>query len=220
MTNSDTSSFDLIVVGSGIAGLSAAVTGAELGLKVALVERAPEGEHGGNTRYTEAYLRMKSMDEVADDFESHFAANAGGYPDPGILQEAALDYSSWSSLMRSMCLADPEVIDAFATAAGPTLRWLETAGVKFDFLPTAFLTTTTTRLTWNGLQHAAGGKGFTNEQMRLMWDIHKQGCATYPEFRSLCAGRGLSRAAESAMWAQHKLCAGARGVRAQRVSCA
>lgn len=146
MMATSSSSFDLIVVGSGIAGLSAAVTGAELGLKVAVVERAPEGEHGGNTRYTEAYLRMKSMDEVADDFESHFAANAGGYPDPGILQEAALDYESWSSLMRSMCIADPEVINAFASAAGPTLRWLETAGVKFDFLPTAFLTTTTTRL--------------------------------------------------------------------------
>ncbi len=26
------------------------------------------------------------------------------------------------------------------------MRWLEKAGVRFDFLPTAFLTTTTTRL--------------------------------------------------------------------------
>jgi tricarballylate dehydrogenase len=146
MTDTDTSSFDLIIVGSGIAGLSAAVTGAQLGQRVAVIERAPEGEHGGNTRYTEAYLRMKSMDEVADDFESHFAENAGGYPDPGILQEAALDYESWSSLMRAMCIADPDIIDAFARAAGPTLRWLESAGVTFDFLPTAFLTTTTTRL--------------------------------------------------------------------------
>ena len=146
MTDTDTSSFDLIIVGSGIAGLSAAVTGAQLGQRVAVIERAPEGEHGGNTRYTEAYSRMKSMDEVADDFESHFAENAGGYPDPGILQEAALDYESWSSLMRAMCIADPDIIDAFARAAGPTLRWLESAGVTFDFLPTAFLTTTTTRL--------------------------------------------------------------------------
>ncbi len=121
MTDTDSSNFDLVVVGSGIAGLSAAVTGAQMGQRVAVIERAAEGEHGGNTRYTESYMRMKSMDEVADDFESHFAENAGGYPDPGILQEAALDYDSWSSLMRAMCIADPEVIDAFAAAAGPTL---------------------------------------------------------------------------------------------------
>ncbi len=138
--------FDLIVVGSGIAGLSAALSGAEAGLRVALVERAPEGEHGGNTRYTEAYLRMQSMDEVAHDFVDHFLANAGGYTDPSIVAETARDYESWSALARSQSMLDPEVLSTFADSAGPTLRWLERAGVKFDFLPTAFLTTTTTRL--------------------------------------------------------------------------
>ncbi len=138
--------FDMVVVGSGIAGLSAAVTGAELGKNVVVVERAAEGEHGGNTRYTEAYLRMKSVDEVADDFERHLAENAGGYIDPTFVEEAARDSKDWSPLMRAFSMTDPDVISALATAAGPTLRWLERAGVKFDFLPTAFLTTTTTRL--------------------------------------------------------------------------
>lgn len=137
---------DVIVVGSGVAGLSAALSAAEKGLKVLVVERAPEGEHGGNTRYTEAYLRMKSVDEVADDFHDHFAANAGGYVDPSFLREMALDYANWSPLARAQSMADPELIAGFADAAGPTLRWLESAGVRFDFLPTAFLTTTTTRL--------------------------------------------------------------------------
>lgn len=137
---------EVIVVGSGVAGLSAALSAAEKGLKVLIIERAPEGEHGGNTRYTEAYLRMKSVDEVADDFHEHFAANAGGYVDPTFLREMALDYENWSPLARAQSMADPELIAGFADAAGPTLRWLERAGVRFDFLPTAFLTTTTTRL--------------------------------------------------------------------------
>lgn len=137
---------DLIVVGSGIAGLSAALTAAEAGLAVTVVERAPEGEHGGNTRYTEAYLRMKSMDEVAHDFVDHLLANAGAYTDPSFVQESAGEYASWSSLLRSQSMVDHVVLSAFADAAGPTLRWLERAGIKFDFLPTAFLTTTTTRL--------------------------------------------------------------------------
>lgn len=136
----------IIVVGSGIAGLSAALSAAEAGAAVTLVERAAEGEHGGNTRYTEAYLRMKSMDAVADDFIDHFMANAGGYTDPSFVQETARDYESWSALVKSQSMVDPEMLSAFADNAGPTLRWLEASGVKFDFLPTAFITTTTTRL--------------------------------------------------------------------------
>jgi tricarballylate dehydrogenase len=138
--------YDLIVVGSGIAGLSAAVSAAEIGSKVALVERAKEGEHGGNTRHTEAYLRMKSVDDVADDLEEHFAENAGGYIDPSFLQESIGDYENWSPLLRSLSMLDPEIISVIAQQAGPTLRWLEKVGVKFEFLPTAFITTTTTRL--------------------------------------------------------------------------
>ena len=139
-------SHDIIVVGSGIAGLSAAVSAAERGCRVAVIERAEEGEHGGNTRYTEAYLRMKSVDDVADDFEEHFAENAGGYIDPAFLREAGRPYEEWSALMRTQSMLDPELIGTFAESAGPTLRWLEEVGIKFDFLPTAFITTTTTRL--------------------------------------------------------------------------
>jgi tricarballylate dehydrogenase len=138
--------FDVVVVGSGIAGLSAALTAAESGLSTVVIERAAEGEHGGNTRYTEAYLRMKGMDSVADDFEQHLAENCGGYVDPSFLQEAVSDPATWSPLMRSASMLDPEIIGTFAESAGPTLRWLERNGVKFDFLPTAFITTTTTRL--------------------------------------------------------------------------
>jgi tricarballylate dehydrogenase len=136
----------VIVVGSGIAGLSAALSAAESGARVTIIERAHEGEHGGNTRYTEAYLRMKSMDEVADDFVDHFMANAGGYTDPSIEQEMVRDYDDWSPLARSQSTVDPDLLGAFADNAGPTLRWLESAGLRFDFLPTAFITTTTTRL--------------------------------------------------------------------------
>jgi tricarballylate dehydrogenase len=137
---------DVIVVGSGIAGLSAALSAAEAGARVTVVERAVEGEHGGNTRYTEAYLRMKSIDEVADDFVDHLAANAGGYTDPSIEQEMVRDYDEWSPLARTQSMVDPELLAGLAENAGPTLRWLERSGIKFDFLPTAFITTTTTRL--------------------------------------------------------------------------
>ncbi|WP_432206174.1 FAD-binding protein, partial [Escherichia coli] len=49
---------DLIIVGCGVAGLSAAVTALEQGLKVINLERSGEDHFGGNSRWTEAYMRM------------------------------------------------------------------------------------------------------------------------------------------------------------------
>ena len=138
--------FDVVVAGCGIGGLSAAVSALEEGASVAILERASESERGGNTRYTEAYLRMKSEAEVTDDFEQHFAANSGGYLDPAIVDSTKEPYAEWPSLVRSLSFADPEVVAAFAAGCGPTVQWLKGLGVRFDFLPTQFLTKSQPRL--------------------------------------------------------------------------
>ena len=61
----------------------------------------------GNTRYTESFWRMKSEDAVSDDFEDRFAANAGGWPDPGILRDAARDWDNQPAVLRALGLVDP-----------------------------------------------------------------------------------------------------------------
>ena len=137
---------DVVVVGCGIAGLSAALSARQAGARVAVLERAPIEERGGNTRYTEAFMRMKSLDEVADDFESHFASNAGGHLDPSLIQETTRAHENWPSIVKSLGFADPDVVAAFAAAAGPTVRWLTSFGLSFDFLPTPFLVTCTPRM--------------------------------------------------------------------------
>ena len=138
--------FDVIVVGCGIAGLSAAVSAQEAGARVALLERAPKEDRGGNTRYTESFWRMKSRDEVSDDLEEQLAANAGGHLDPEIIRDAALPYEDWPPLLKGLGFTDPEVISTLANNAGPTLNWLSGFGVTFDFLPNYFITQSTTRM--------------------------------------------------------------------------
>ena len=84
----------IAVAGAGIAGLSAAVSAAEAGGRVVILERAPFGDHGGNTRWTDALMRLKSEEAVADDFEEHFAKNAGHHLDPLVTADLARDFET------------------------------------------------------------------------------------------------------------------------------
>ena len=138
--------YDVLVVGCGIAGLSAAVSALQSEARVAILERAPREERGGNTRWTEALLRMKSESEVSDDFEAHFMANAGHHLDSSLVDEAAGDYREWPSIVKTLGFTDPELVASFAANAGPTIAWLKSFGIRFDFLPTYFITSCTPRM--------------------------------------------------------------------------
>ena len=137
---------DVIVVGCGMGGMAAAAAALEGGATVTLLERAPREERGGQTRYTEAYFRMKSEHEVTDDFESHLAENGSGYIDPSLVHLTSGPRESWPGVVKALSFDDPEFIATFAAAAGPTVQWLKSFGVKFDFLPTQFLTKSQPRL--------------------------------------------------------------------------
>ena len=111
--------YDVIVVGCGIAGLSAAVSAQQAGARVALLERAPKEERGGNTRYTESFWRMRSHDEVSEDFLERFAENAGGHLDPAVIGDSVRPYDQWPRLLRGLGFVDPELVTTLADNAGP-----------------------------------------------------------------------------------------------------
>jgi len=125
--------FDAVVIGCGVAGLSAAVTAAENGAKVALLERAPQAERGGNSRYTEAWMRMKTEDEVSDDFVDLFLERGHGAIGPEFLREVASDYENWPQNVKAYPFNDPELVASIAENAPPTMAWLKTHGIKFTF---------------------------------------------------------------------------------------
>lgn len=140
------SSFDLLVIGSGIAGLSAAVAAAAAGAKVAVLERSAPEEFGGNTRWTESYFRMKNEDEVSDDFEELLVANAGHHIDPNVIEAVSRDYAQWPGYVKAHGMPDPELVSTLSTQAGPTVQWLKKWGVRFAALPTYFVTAAAPRL--------------------------------------------------------------------------
>lgn len=138
--------FDVIVIGCGISGLSAAVAAASQGVSVAVLERATREEFGGNTRWTEAYFRMKSDSEVSDDFDDLLSANAGDNLDPNVIRSMAAPYEDWPPYVKAHGMPDPELLSTLSNQAGPTVQWLKSFGIRFDALPTYFVTAAAPRL--------------------------------------------------------------------------
>src|SRR5262245_41224619 len=70
---------DVVVVGFGAAGVAASVTAHDLGAKVVILEKAPEGEHGGNTRVAgQGYLNTADAADAA----AYLTALCGPYTVP------------------------------------------------------------------------------------------------------------------------------------------
>lgn len=138
--------YDVVVVGGGVAGLSAACSAGEHGARVALIDRATEAESGGNTRYTEAFLRMRSLEETAEGLEDTLVDDFMGHPDPSVVDDAARPAHRRSPLYRASHVIDPDYVTELAAEAPTTLAWMGGHGLRFDFLPTPFLTTSTTRM--------------------------------------------------------------------------
>lgn len=119
--------YDIVVVGCGVAGTAAALSAAEnakkLGrnIRIAILERTDFDHRGGNSRWTASYMRMKNLDEVADNFVEDMMAFSDNY-------------------------SDRKYIETLAENAGDTLRWVQEKGVDFDALPTMFLTASKPRL--------------------------------------------------------------------------
>lgn len=121
--------YDVIVLGSGNAGLCAALSAHEHGARVALLERAPHAQRGGNSAHTGgafrvAYRGVEDLRQLMPDLLDSEIQNSdfGTYTEDDFFGELA---------SMSQYRADPNVLDTVVTQSLDTLRWMTTKGVRF-----------------------------------------------------------------------------------------
>ena len=105
---------EVLVVGGGIAGLSAAVSARESGANVILIEKAPPEGRGGNTRFADAQMRFP---HEADEF--------------GVRDYTVDDM--FEDLMRiSRGRANPDLVRTLCENARQTADWLTAMGLEWE----------------------------------------------------------------------------------------
>ena len=121
--------FDVVVVGGGNAALCAALAAAESGVSVLVLERAPEAESGGNSRFTAGAFRCV-YDGVEDlkGLMPDLTAEEIGNTDFGTYTEAQFfDDMGRVTEYRT----DPELCELLVTRSKGTMRWMRGKGVRF-----------------------------------------------------------------------------------------
>ena len=121
--------FDVVVVGAGNAAFCAAHAARESGASVLVLERAPEPENGGNSRFTAGAIRFAY--EGVDDIRALC-------PDLSEEQIAISDFGSYTTdqfyddMFRvTRYRSDPALCERLVTSSHDTMHWLREKGVRF-----------------------------------------------------------------------------------------
>ncbi len=124
-----TQEYGVVVVGGGNAALSAALSAAEHGARVAVLERAPEEERGGNSAYTAG--TMRAVYSGLEDIKQLV-------PDLSEAEIAETDFSSYTTdqffddMARvTRCRTNPDLCEVLVTGSNEALHWLRRQGVRF-----------------------------------------------------------------------------------------
>lgn len=122
----------VIVVGTGNAALTAAIAAAEKGAKVLVLEKAPEPEYGGNSRYTAGLIRFgfDHKDEVRKFVPQYTDAQwerikIHPYPVKRYIEDLKA---------KSQGKADPRLITWMAQQSYSVMEWFVRHNVQWTFL--------------------------------------------------------------------------------------
>ena len=121
--------YDVIIVGAGNAALCAALAAREHAQKILVLERAPEEESGGNSRYTAGLFRLvyrgpEDLKTLIPDLSEQEIANTdfGTYTEEQFLDDMA-------RVTEYRC--DPDLTEILVKQSLPTAQWMRKRGVRF-----------------------------------------------------------------------------------------
>jgi tricarballylate dehydrogenase len=120
--------WDVIVVGGGNAALCAALSASESVKKILVLERAPEEEAGGNSRFTAGLFRIvyngaEDLARLIDLSPDELArTDFGTYTSDQFLDDMA-------RVTEYRC--DPDLTEILVKQSFPTVRWMRERGVRF-----------------------------------------------------------------------------------------
>jgi tricarballylate dehydrogenase len=120
--------YDVIVVGGGNAALCAALSAREHSNRVLVLERAPEDEAGGNSRFTAGLMRvayngvedLRKLIELSDDEVAR--TDFGAYTAEQFLDDMA-------RVTEYRC--DPDLTELLVKESFPAVLWMRHKGVRF-----------------------------------------------------------------------------------------
>jgi tricarballylate dehydrogenase len=121
--------WDVIVVGAGNAAFCAALAAAEFKQRILVLERAPESESGGNSRFTAglmrvAYAGVEDLKRVMPDLSEAEIQRS----DFGTYTEAQF-LDDMGRLTEYRC--DPDLTETLVKRSLSTVEWMRSKGVRF-----------------------------------------------------------------------------------------
>jgi tricarballylate dehydrogenase len=121
--------YDVIVVGAGNAALCAALSARETSEHILVLERAPEDEAGGNSRFTAGAMRV-AYDGVDDlrKLMPDLTEDEIARTDFGAYTEAQF-FDDLGRVTQWRC--DPDLTEALVRKSFDTLLWMRSKGVRF-----------------------------------------------------------------------------------------
>ena len=150
-------SYDVVVVGSGNAALSAAISSRENGADVLVLEKGPKNKRGGNSFFTDGAIRfaygdLEGIHKIIPDLTDEEIKN--------IEMPVYKNEDFYNDLMKvTKNKSNPVLANHLVSKSYETIQWMKDQGVEFELNENQFFSKDDRKTFWGGLPVKTNRKG-------------------------------------------------------------